>query len=148
MHFVRSPLRKLSACNFVTKGKQKCVQDERGSQIVGFALVAPLIIYVAIAAMQLTAIAVDKVTVATAAHTAARTYGTRGGSEHLARVSADRYLKTNGLTSCGNAFAFKRSKVSGTHLVEVRVTQCLRLSAFNRTVQLVSIARSIDESRL
>ena len=126
----------------------KNCESDRGSQVIGFSLVAPLLIYVAVAAMQLSELAIDKVTVVTAAHSAARSVAASGASQSQALLIAKRFLDTHGLSDCGSGVLFRRFQTSGINFVEVHIKQCVRVDSFNRDVQLDAVARAVDESKL
>jgi len=123
-------------------------RQDQGSQIVGFALVVPLLIYFAVVMMQLALLAVDKVTISTAAHSAARNIAAHGASQSQAVVVAKQYLDTHGLFDCGSDIRFRRFQVSGIGFVEVNIKQCVRIDSLNHEVHLATIARAIDESKI
>ena len=148
MHYVRSRHHKIRLSTARKILVTKFFRQDQGSQVVGFALVVPLLIYFAVVMMQLSLLAVDKVTISTAAHSAARNIAARGASQSQAVLVAKQYLDTHGLADCGSDVRFTRFQVSGIRFVEVHVNQCVRLDSLNRDVHLATIARAIDESKL
>ena len=131
---------------------QRCVswifQNQTGSNVVGFALIAPLLIYVTIFAMQITALGLNKVTLNTAVHSMSRDYAVLGGKASHSSSIGFRLINTHGLPDCGHSVQFKKFRNGVLHFVEVTVTQCVHVSALNINVTLKSSSRSIDDSYL
>jgi len=121
---------------------------EQGSQVVGFALVAPLLITVALMMMQIVGVAICKVSLITAAKQAAHLGALKGSSNNLVLRTAQNYWTPSGFCSCGQETSTKRTEVSGISFVVVRVEQCMKIPILNRTVHLISTARELDEGSL
>lgn len=153
MRYVRSQLHKqdfksLQSKPCVIRASKCAIRSESGSQIVGFALVAPFVIYLAVASIQLCTVAVQKVTVTTAVQTAAREFATRGGTSAAAQNIAERFTQIPGLRDCGQSLTFKRFRVNGLATVEAKLDRCIAVSALGKQIHLVASARTIDESKL
>jgi hypothetical protein len=136
MHYIRSLRPNLKMTN------------ERGSQVVGFALVAPLLVTLAVALFQIVGIGICKVSLAAATREAAHLAALKGSSNYLVMRSASDYWKPSGLRSCGKSSSTKRMKSSGISFVVVQVQQCLEIPILNKRVNLITTVRELDEGKL
>ncbi|MCX6404659.1 MAG: pilus assembly protein [Actinobacteria bacterium] len=122
--------------------------SEKGSQVVGFALVAPLLITLALVVMQIVGIVICKVSLTTATKQAAHLASLKGSSSNQVLLAAQNYWAPDGFSSCGHSTSTKRTQSSGISFVVVRVEQCLEVPFLNRQVNLISTARELDEGKL
>jgi Flp pilus assembly protein TadG len=121
---------------------------DRGSQTVGFSLVAPLLALLAVLVMQIVGLATCRVTVALATHEAARIAAAQGSTADSARTAANKYLVLSGFTSCGKVVRIYRKRESDILMAVAHVEQCLAVPFFGKQVRLVSESSQVDESDL
>jgi len=129
--------------------RHKTSQDrERGSQVVGFALVAPLLVILALLMMQIVGMVICKISLTTATKQAVHLAALKGSSNSIVLLAAQNYWTPSSFSSCGQHASTKRTEVTGISFVVVRVEQCLEIPILNRRVDLVSTARELDEGKL
>lgn len=136
MRYIRSQRHRLSQAN------------EQGSQVVGFALVAPLLITLALTMIQIVGVGICKVSLAAAARQAAHLAALKGSSNYLVVRAAQDYWQPSGLRSCGKSTSTRRTQSSGISFVVVRAQQCLEIPILNRRVNLIATVRELDEGKL
>jgi len=122
--------------------------SENGSQIVGFALVAPLLVTLALMMMQIVGIVVCKASLTVATKQAAHLAAMRGSSSNQVFAATKKYWAPDGFRSCGHSTTTKRTQSLGISFVVVRVQQCLEIPMFNRHLFIISTARELDEGKL
>jgi Flp pilus assembly protein TadG len=122
--------------------------SENGSQIVGFALVAPLLVTLALMMMQIVGIVVCKSSLTVATKQAAHLAAMRGSSSNQVLATAKKYWAPDGFSPCGNTTSVKRTQSLGISFVVVRVQQCLEIPILSRRINLISTARELDEGKL
>jgi len=122
--------------------------SENGSQVVGFALVAPLLITLALMMMQIVVLVVCKVSLTVATKQAVHLAAMKGSTSNQVLVAAQKYWTPDGFRSCGHSTTTKRTQSSGISFVVVRMQQCLEIPMFNRHLFIISTARELDEGKL
>ena len=122
--------------------------SENGSQIVGFALVAPLLVTLALMMMQIVGIVVCKASLTVATKQAAHLAAMRGSSSNQVLAATKKYWAPDGFSSCGDTASVKRTQSLGISFVVVRVQQCLEIPILSRRINLISTARELDEGKL
>lgn len=120
---------------------------DRGSNTVGFALVAPLLVACFLAVTQIANVANVKTVV-----TAATKAGAREASRFDATLDdgineANRILSNHGISEIDQV-EVKRIHISGVNFVEVTVTKNYLIPWLDLTIPLHSIGRSVDEKFL
>lgn len=121
---------------------------ERGSQVVSFALVAPILISVAFMLMQIVGLVICRVSIEAAAKSSSHLAALKGANPLDVEQIANRYWIPSGLRDCGHDAAIKRLKSLEVSFVEVRIEQCLEIPILTGQVKLVSKARELDEGKL
>ena len=121
---------------------------ERGSQVVGFALVAPVLISVALLLLQVVGIVICKVSISAATGSATHLAALKGSSVVEVKRLAHNYWIPSGFQDCGHTTSIKRTKSFEVNFVVIRSEQCLDVPLLKRQVSLVSFARELDEGKL
>ena len=136
MHCIQSP-----------RLRRRAVVDS-GSQVVGFALVAPLLLMVALMLMQVVSIVICSVSLDTSVKQAAHLAATKGSSPANVYRAAVESWKPAGYSTCGKKVSTKRTVMHGVSFVTVNVSICLDIPILNQQVNMSSSAREIDEAEL
>ena len=110
--------------------------SERGSQVVGFALVAPLLVTLALMMMQIVGIVICKVSLVAATKQATHLAALKGSTNNQVLSAAQNYWKPSGFGSCGQSTVTKRTRSAGVSFVVVQVQQCLEIPLLDRKVNL------------
>lgn len=116
--------------------------------MVGFALVAPVLVSVALLLIEIISVVICQVSLSTATKAAAHLAALKGSTGSQVSSAATSYWTPIGFTSCGNSAVTKHTRFSGTSFVEVRVQQCFEIPLLGKRVQFDSAAREVDEGEL
>lgn len=120
---------------------------DRGSNTIGFALVAPILVGSFLAVSEIANLANLQITLSTAAKSAAREASRFDGSINDGFEELDRVLTNQGITNL-QSVQIKNVELSGQRLIEVVVRKNYRISWLNYNLQLIAVGQSIDEKSL
>lgn len=121
---------------------------EAGSSIVGFVLVAPLVVVLFLAISQIVILVADKTVISMAATSGARA-ASAADSSLSAGVSEARQILSSRVSSSRVAnISVRRENVSGLTFVRMNVSREVTIPWLNRTVQISSTSRALDERSL
>ena len=123
-------------------------KNEQGSQVVGFALVAPVLVSVALLLVEIISVLICKVSLSTATKEAVHLAALKGSAGSQVIDAATDYWTPIGFAPCGQSAVTRHTRFSGISFVEVRVQRCIEIPLLGRRVQLVSTAREVDEGKL
>lgn len=120
------------------------LRRDLGSNTVGFALVAPLLIGAFLAVSQIA----NVVNVQTVMHAAAKS-GAREASRYDATLNdgvtkAESILAAHGITKIKQLRIFNRT-LSGQNVIEISLTKDYRVPWLNFSFELTAIGQSLDE---
>jgi len=123
-------------------------KSEQGSQVVGFALVAPVLVVLALLLVEIVSLVICQASLTTATKQAVHLAALKGSIASQVSSAAKDYWTPIGFASCGHSAVSKRTRLSGISFVELRVQQCFEIPLLARRVQLASTAREVDEGEL
>ena len=123
------------------------LDSDSGSGIVGFVLIAPLLVLVFISIGQIGMLVADKSILNSAAVIGARTASAADATNSSGRTAALAVLGSRGANFDGN-IAVTHERIQGVGYVRVTVSQEVRIKLLNRSVTLAATARAIDEKLL
>ena len=119
-----------------------------GSSLVGFVLVAPLLVSVFIAVGQISIIAADKSVLNSAATIGARAASAADASNLTGYNAASTILATRGGDFDSAKISVIQERVAGINYVRVTVTRDIEIQLINQKISLIATARSVDERTL
>lgn len=123
------------------------LSSDLGSGIVGFVLVAPLLVLVFVSIGQIVMLVADKSVLNSAAVIGARSASASDATNNSGRAAALTVLASRSPNFNGN-ISVSRERIQGLGYVNVTVSQDFRISLVNRSVTLTATARTIDEKLL
>jgi hypothetical protein len=123
-------------------------KSDAGSSIVGFVLVAPLVILMFIAIGQIAMIIGDKAVINSAAVIGARTASAADASLNSGKKAARNVLASKGSMFNSADVLVAREVVQGVRVVRVTVIQKVEISFVKKVLTLRATARAIDERSL
>jgi Flp pilus assembly protein TadG len=121
---------------------------ENGSSLVGFVLVAPLLVSVFIAVGQISIIAADKSVLNSAATIGARAASAADASNLTGYNAASTILASRGGDFKSAKISVIQERIAGINYVRVTVTRDIEIQLINRKISLIATARSVDERTL
>ena len=121
---------------------------DTGSGIVGFVLVAPLVIAVFIAIGQIAMLVADKSVLNSAAVIGARTASAADATNTDGRRAAMNVLASRGSGFGAEVITISQARNQGLTYISVTVTRNVSISFLNREISITGRARAIDEASL
>lgn len=126
----------------------KAIASDTGSGIVGFVLVAPLVVAIFIAIGQIAMLVADKSVLNSAAVIGARTASAADATNADGRNAALRVLASRGAGFRPDAIVVTQVQNQGLTYISVSVTRRVVIPLLDREFLMTSRARSIDEASL
>jgi len=123
------------------------LRSDLGSGVVGFVLVAPLLVLVFVSIGQIAMLVADKSVLNSAAVIGARTASAADATNFSGRTAALAVLRSRGTNFDGN-IAVTNEQIQGIGYVRVTVSREVRIKLLNRSVALAATARAINEKLL
>ncbi len=121
---------------------------EAGSSIVGFVLVAPLVVILFVAISQIVILVADKTVISMAATSGARAASAADSSLSAGVSEARQILSSRASISRVANISVRRENVSGLTYVRMKVSKEVTIPWVNRTIQISSTSRALDERAL
>ena len=121
---------------------------EAGTSVVGFALIAPVVVSVALLCFQIVGLVMCQVSIMAATKSAAHFAALAGSDQTETRRIAKQFFIPSGFADCGNQLKVSRQRENETYLVIVRQTQCLQIPYFERKILIEVHGSEIDEGKL
>jgi len=121
---------------------------ETGSGIVGFVLVAPLVVALFIAIGQISMLVADKSVLNSAAVIGARTASAADASNADGRSAVLRVLNSRGSGFQPEKILVTQTRIQGLTYISVSVSRKVSIPFLDREIVLTGRARAIDESDL
>ena len=131
----------------VSRNRNELVSD-RGSGIVGFVLVAPLIVAIFIAIGQIAMLVADKSVLNSAAVIGARTASAADASNTDGRNAVLKVLASRGAGFSPETIVITQVRNQGLTYISVAVTQKVSVPLLDREFLMTGRARAIDEASL
>jgi hypothetical protein len=131
----------------VFRNRNALVSDT-GSGIVGFVLVAPLVVAIFIAIGQIAMLVADKSVLNSAAVIGARTASAADATNADGRNAALRVLASRGAGFSPDAIVITQVRNQGLTYISVSVTRRVAIPFLNREILMTGRARAIDEASL
>ncbi|MEI6405309.1 MAG: TadE/TadG family type IV pilus assembly protein [Actinomycetes bacterium] len=119
---------------------------EAGSAVVGFSMVAPLMIAVFIAVLNVGSILSVRAVLSSAAQTGARVAGNYGATRAQGVSAAQQVLESRHLDSA--TLDVQPIISNGLRFIVVTANYTTHVAWLNRDIQLSAVARSLDENGL
>ncbi len=132
----------------VPSRNRKALADERGSAVVGFCAIAPLLTFVFVLIVQIATLCMDQVTLSMAAHEGARATSTMFSSSADGVSAADKVMKMRGARGENTRFSVKQQKRGTLMYVMFTAQESFHISLLNRDILLSATARVVDERAL
>ena len=120
------------------------LRHDRGSNTVAFALVAPLIISVFLAVVQIANLVNLQTVISAAAKTSARTASRFDATNYDGITTAEEILFAHGISKIDSILVSKKI-INGIYVVEVEIKKTVVLPWLNYAIRLESTGRSVDE---
>lgn len=124
------------------------IVSDNGSGIVGFVLVAPLVVAVFIAIGQIAILVADKSVLDSAAVIGARTASAADATNAQGRSAVLNVLASRGSGFKPETIVVKRVRNQGVSYVSVSVTQIVEIPLLGHRIFMTGNARAIDEASL
>ena len=121
---------------------------ENGSSLVGFVLVAPLLVSVFIAVGQISIIVADKSVLNSAATIGARAASAADASNTTGYKAASKILESRGGDFKSAKISVLQERIAGIDYVLVTITREIEIQLINQKLSLTATARSVDERDL
>lgn len=122
--------------------------SDNGSGIVGFVLVAPLVVAIFIAIGQVAMLVADKSVLNSAAVIGARTASAADASNTDGRNAVLGVLASRGAGFVPNAIVITQDRNQGITYISVSVTRKVVIPLLDREILMTGRARAIDEASL
>ena len=126
----------------------KTIASDTGSGIVGFVLVAPLVVAIFIAIGQIAMLVADKSVLNSTAVIGARTASAADASNVDGRNAALRVLASRGAGFSPEAIVITQVRNQGLTFISVSVTRKVKIPLLDREILMTGRARAIDEASL
>lgn len=126
----------------------KTIASDTGSGIVGFVLVAPLVVAIFIAIGQIAMLVADKSVLNSAAVIGARTASAADASNVDGRNAALRVLASRGAGFSPEAIVITQVRNQGLTFISVSVSRKVKIPLLDREILMTGRARAIDEASL
>jgi hypothetical protein len=120
-------------------------ESDSGSSVVGFVLVAPLLVSIFIAIGQIAMLVADKSVLDSAAAVGARAAAAADASNLSGRNAALAVLGSRGDGFRPDSISVVRERVGGIDYTVVTITRKVEISFLNQSVVLTSRSRALDE---
>lgn len=127
---------------------RRVLTNENGSSLVGFVLVAPLLVSVFIAVGQISIIVADKSVLNSAATIGARAASAADASNLTGYNAASTILTSRGGDFKSAKISVIQERISGIDYVRVTITRDMVIQLINQKISLIATARSVDERAL
>lgn len=127
---------------------RKVLAEERGSAVVGFCAIAPLLTFVFVLIVQIAALCMDQVTLSMAANEGARATSTMFSSSADGIAAANKVMKIRGARGEKTRFTAKQQKRGTLIYVVFTAQESFHISLLNRDILLSATARAVDERAL
>jgi Flp pilus assembly protein TadG len=124
------------------------IRSDQGSGIVGFVLVAPLVIAIFIAIGQIAILVADKSVLNSAAIIGARTASAADASNADGRAAALNVLASRGSGFTPESIVITQERIQGLTYISVSVSRRVNIPYLDRTILITGRARAIDEAML
>jgi hypothetical protein len=122
--------------------------SDTGSGIVGFVLVAPLVVTIFIAIGQIAMLVADKSVLNSAAVIGARAASAADATNSDGRIAALEVLASRGVGFKPEAIVVAQVRNQGLTYISVSVTRKIEIPFLGSKIMMTSTARSIDEASL
>lgn len=124
------------------------IKSDIGSGIVGFVLVAPLVVAIFIAIGQIAMLVADKSVLNSAAVIGARTASAADATNNDGKRAALNVLASRGSGFSAEAITITESRIQGLTYISVTVTRKVSIPFLDREILVMGRARAIDEASL
>jgi Flp pilus assembly protein TadG len=118
---------------------------ENGSSLVGFVLVAPLLVSVFIAVGQISIIVADKSVLNSAATIGARAASAADASNSTGYTAASAILASRGGDFNAAKISVIQEHIAGIDYVRVTITRDIEIQLLDQKISLVATSRAVDE---
>ena len=124
---------------------RRTLRGENGSSLVGFVLVAPLLVSVFIAVGQISVIVADKSVLNSAATIGARAASAADASNSTGYTAASAILASRGGDFKAAKISVIQEHIAGIDYVLVTITREMEIQLLNQKISLVATSRAVDE---
>jgi len=124
---------------------RRVLAKENGSSLVGFVLVAPLLVSVFIAVGQISIIVADKSVLNSAATIGARAASAADASNSSGHTAASAILASRGGDFRAANISVIQEQIAGIDYVRVTITREIEIQLLNQKIYLVATSRAVDE---
>ena len=124
------------------------MNSDQGSGVVGFVLVAPLVIAIFIAIGQIAILVADKSVLNSAAVIGARTASAADASNSDGRSAVLNVLASRGSGFNPESIVITQERIQGLTYISVSVSRRATIPFLDRTILLTGKARAVDEAML
>ena len=121
---------------------------ESGSSVVGFVLVAPLLVSIFVAISQVLILVADKTVLTSAATIGARSAGASDASLGVGVTEAKQVLAGRGNLATKAQVSVEREQISGVSYVRMTISSRVIIPWLNQGFQISSTSRALDEHAL
>lgn len=130
----------------IRSASRKSFRCDAGSAVVGFSMIAPLVIAVFITVVNVSSIVSTRAVLTSAAHTGGRVAANYGATHQMGLQAARQIMESKNLDTA--QVSFHNEVVQGVDFVVVTVTYKQHVSWLNRDVELVATSRTVNENAL
>lgn len=124
---------------------RRVLTKENGSSLVGFVLVAPLLVSVFIAVGQISIIVADKSVLNSAATIGARAASAADASNSTGYTAASAILASRGGDFNAAKISVIQEHIAGIDYVRVTITREIEIQLLDQKISLVATSRAVDE---
>ena len=124
---------------------RRVLAKEHGSSLVGFVLVAPLLVSVFIAVGQISIIVADKSVLNSAATIGARAASAADASNSTGYTAASAILASRGGDFSAAKISVIQEHIAGIDYVRVTITREIEIQLLDQKISLVATSRAVDE---
>ena len=124
---------------------RRVLAKENGSSLVGFVLVAPLLVSVFIAVGQISIIVADKSVLNSAATIGARAASASDASNSTGYTAASAILASRGGDFNAAKISVIQEHIAGIDYVRVTITREIEIQLLDQKISLVATSRAVDE---
>ena len=124
---------------------RRALAKENGSGLVGFVLVAPLLVSVFIAVGQISIIVADKSVLNSAATIGARAASAADASNSTGYTAASAILASRGGDFKAAKISVIQEQIAGIDYVRVTITREIEIQLLDQKISLVATSRAVDE---
>ncbi len=124
---------------------RRVLAKEHGSSLVGFVLVAPLLVSVFIAVGQISIIVADKSVLNSAATIGARAASAADASNSTGYTAASAILASRGGDFNAAKISVIQEHIAGIDYVRVTITREIEIQLLDQKISLVATSRAVDE---